>query len=58
MKIPKCPKTISGNHKFKDTSYEFDLHGMFGLGVTHYEFKGDIKCIYCGLIDDRELKIK
>lgn len=60
-----CPKTMSGKHKFIDTSYEvcttiIDQHASEENG---HETKGHnecdkvdrpIKCEYCGMVDDRE----
>ena len=56
MKIPKCHKTVTGKHKFVDTSYK--VYGTFpnfkGRYIMCNDIKGVIKCEYCGLIDDRE----
>lgn len=61
MKIPKCPKTVTGKHKFVDTSYKVSYSishyvvGLIASGLAGYgDVRGDIRCEYCGLIDDRE----
>ena len=47
-KIPKCPKTVTGEHKFYTPKWYIDGQDPFP------ELP---RCILCGLIDDRELKI-
>jgi len=51
MKIPKCPKTVSGKHKWiegcKELWIEDDVH----------LFKLQPYCAYCGMTDDRK-KVK
>jgi len=51
MKIPKCPKSVTGKHKFSDTSYE--VFWNIGTKVHSEKVKRPIVCDYCGLIDDR-----
>lgn len=43
MKLPKCPKTVSGKHSFV-TKY-FYISGIYAPS-----------CDYCGLVDDRKTK--
>lgn len=46
MKIPKCPKTVSGKHRFIIKEV-VDWTKFMSL-------KDEIKCEYCGLVDDRK----
>ena len=54
MKIPKCPKTVSGKHKWKTKNWgvteEINMVPIYGT------FKITPNCEYCGLIDDRKTK--
>ena len=56
MKVPKCPKTVSGKHLWKDY---FDGYGEIvygegtGLPVSGVP-KLIKKCEACGMIDDRK----
>ena len=52
MKIPKCSKTISGKHEFVK-KYGNDYGRNYGDSWYKYP-----ECRYCGLIDDRKLKVK
>lgn len=66
MKIPKCPKTVTGKHKIEDTSFtscitvidQRPADWKIGIPLKGHtkciKIKGVKKCIYCGLIDDRE----
>lgn len=57
MKIPKCPKTISGNHKFEQKIHEIGTNVVID-GVLTNQIIDPIKCKYCGLIDDRPSKVE
>ena len=57
MKIPKCPKTITGQHRFDNfmdgyEQYLRDKEGEVMAGIP----KNIIKCSFCGLVDDRKIK--
>jgi len=70
MKIPKCPKTVSGEHRwieyeygmtgFRDETFSLaSLHGEKKESYTHsvpeYGWKKiEPYCKLCGLIDDRK----
>lgn len=50
MKVPKCPKTVTGKHTWKKINLYYD-------GEKWHSFEIKPVCIYCGLIDDRK-KVK
>lgn len=58
-KIPKCPKTLTGRHEFYDSRIRKcdndDCKECFDT-VNTDPIKGDIKCVFCGIIDDRKFK--
>ena len=55
MKIPKCPKTVTGKHKFCNTSYKVFHTSTDRVGAC-VTVQRPIVCDYCGLIDDRKVK--
>jgi len=66
MKEPKCPKTISGKHKWKDTAMiqdeyqEYEIKpALFGLAYKQTSYwvgpkygKVTPYCEHCGIIND------
>lgn len=56
MKIPKCTKTVSGKHKWRDGSYySMFMDDMWGNPFLHIR---PTKCEHCGMIDDRTPRMK
>ncbi len=58
MKIPKCKMSVTGKHKFIDTSYTMvntfrDYHDKWQQSKTFIKEK--ILCEYCKVVDDRKL---
>jgi hypothetical protein len=70
MKIPKCTKAITGEHKWITEKWgvvgmkEEKHEGYFGIGNTSITMPkyGTLKitpyCKYCGMIDDRQKAVK
>lgn len=55
MKITKCPKTVTGTHIWIDDVFNV-LSGETS-GSIEYTFPYKyVKCIACGIIDDRKEK--
>jgi len=65
MNKNECPKTMSGKHKFVDTSYEActTIIKQHASKENGHKTKGHnecrkvdrpIKCEHCGMVDDRE----
>jgi len=57
MKLPQCPKTVTGKHKFIDRSYKVCWTSTNERKTHCKTIKGCIECEYCGLIDDRKEKV-
>lgn len=52
-KIPKCRKTVSGNHTFTKKFLLEASVAFLGASVAHkQELYGPETCIFCGMVND------
>jgi hypothetical protein len=67
VKIPKCPKTLSGKHEFGSSTIKTcwtelkhnnngNVTGFRDLCLP-YRTKVKPKCIHCGLVNDLDIKV-